>query len=119
MSHLFSFLKRHRWTAAASVSALSSLLVPSAWAQSVGSVQQDHQATLQVSQARTPVPPVAYRSVFADLPQGVESTTLDWKAANATVGQFKRGHADLLKWEQEQAAKGRTVLPKPAVGEKP
>ena len=38
-----------------------------------------------------------------DLPQGVETTALDWKAANAAVGQFKRGHADLLKWEQEQA----------------
>ena len=23
----------------------------------------------------------------------------DWKAANEAVGQFKRGHADLLKWE--------------------
>jgi hypothetical protein len=33
----------------------------------------------------------------------VEQTSLDWKKANADVGQFKRGHADLLKWEQEQA----------------
>lgn len=119
MFHSFSFSKRSRWSAAASVIALSALFVPNALAQAVGSVQQDRQATLQASQARTPVPPVVYRSVFADLPQGVESTTLDWKAANANVGQFKRGYADLLKWEQEQAAKGRAVPAKPVVGEKP
>lgn len=127
MFHSFSFSKRSRWSAAASVIALSALFVPNALAQAVGSVQQDRQATLQASQARTPVPPVVYRSVFADLPQGVESTTLDWKAANANVGQFKRGYADLLKWEQEQAAKARTapanVAPgtkaQPATGDKP
>jgi hypothetical protein len=26
-----------------------------------------------------------------------------WRDANAAVGQFPRGHADLLKWEQQQA----------------
>ena len=109
MSYLFSFLRRSRWIAAASVIAFSAIFLPNAWAQAVGSVQQDRQTTLQASHARTPVPPVAYRSVFVDLPQGVESTTLDWKAANANVGQFKRGYADLLKWEQEQAAKTRTA----------
>jgi hypothetical protein len=119
MFYPFSFLRRRRWIANASVIALSALVLPNAGAQAVGSVQQDRQATLQASQARTPVPPVAYRSVFADLPQGVESTALDWRAANANVGQFKRGHADLLKWEQAQAAKARTEPSKPAAGEKP
>jgi hypothetical protein len=76
-----------------------------AQAQAPGSVRLDPSPTLRASQASTPVPAVVYRSVFADLPQGVEDTVLDWKAANAAVGQFKRGHADLLKWEQEQAHK--------------
>lgn len=49
------------------------------------------------------VPRVAYRSVFADTPTGVETETVDWKKANADVGQFRRGHADLLKWEEERA----------------
>lgn len=119
MFHTFSFSNHSRWIATASVIAFNTMLVPNARAQAVGSVQQDHQATLQAAQARTPVPPVAYRSVFADLPQGVESTTLDWKAANANVGQFKRGYADLLKWEQEQAAKGRAAPAKAGVGDKP
>ena len=74
-------------------------------AQAVGSVPMDSALTLQASQPSSPVAPVAYRSVFADLPQGLEQTPIDWKAANASVGQFKRGHADLLKWEQDQARK--------------
>ena len=55
------------------------------------------------------VPAVRYRSVFADTPAGVEAQSLDWKKANAEVGQFPRGHADVLKWEQSQ--------PKAAVAE--
>ena len=78
-------------------------------AQAPGNVRLDPTPTLQASQANTPVPAAAYRSVFTDLPQGVEETVLDWKAANAAVGQFKRGHADLLKWERDQARQ-----PKPA-----
>lgn len=33
--------------------------------------------------------------------QGVDPLPeVDWKKANETVGTFKRGHADILKWEQ-------------------
>ena len=57
-----------------------------------------------------------YRSAFAGVPTGVEQTRVDWKKANADVGQFKRCHADLLKWEREQAkaaqpASGSTPAP--------
>jgi len=48
------------------------------------------------------LPPVAYRSVFASTPAGMEMQASDWKEANAQVGQFRRGHADVLKWEQAQ-----------------
>jgi len=98
-----------------SVAALAGAGTLAAQAQAPGSVRLDPSPTLQASQASTPVPAVVYRSVFADLPQGVEDTLLDWKAANAAVGQFKRGHADLLKWEQEQA---RTPAP-PTRGAQP
>ncbi len=59
------------------------------------------------------VPRAAYRSVFADTPTGVEAEQADWKKANAEVGQFRRGHMDLLKWEEERA---RTA-PAPATGD--
>ena len=48
------------------------------------------------------VPPVVYQSVFNQSPVGVETKTVDWKKANAEVGQFKRGHVDILKWEESQ-----------------
>jgi hypothetical protein len=102
---IFSFVPRHPCMAWV-IGLLSSFAVATpAMAQAVGSVRLDRLPTLQASQASTPVPPVVYTSVLDDLPKGVETTTLDWKAANANVGQFKRGYADLLKWEQEQADK--------------
>jgi hypothetical protein len=55
------------------------------------------------------VPRVEYRSVFQGVPAGVEEETLDWKKANAQVGQFPRGHVDLLKWEEAQG--GKAVAP--------
>lgn len=64
---------------------------------------QDAQDTLSAAQASTPVPALLYRSVFTDLPKGVETDAQDWKAANAAVGQFRRGHLDLLKWERAQS----------------
>ena len=50
------------------------------------------------------VPPVVYRPVFDGTPTGIETRTGDWKRANATVGDFRRGHIDLLKWEEAQPA---------------
>lgn len=59
--------------------------------------------TLQASDAASPVPPLEYRSAFANLPRGVEQGSGDWKAANKAVGQFQRGHIDLLNWEKARA----------------
>lgn len=61
------------------------------------------------------VPTVQYRSVFIDTPKGVETDTLEWKAANAEVGQFTRGHIDILKWE---AAQPKPPTPEPATATK-
>lgn len=62
-------------------------------------------AQARVTDPTAPVPPVVYQSVFADTPKGVETQTIDWKKANAEVGQFKRGHVDILKWEEAQTQK--------------
>ena len=59
-------------------------------------------AQASVTEPAAPVPAVLYRSVFADTPTGVEMESIDWKAANAEVGQFKNGHVDILKWEAAQ-----------------
>ena len=57
------------------------------------------------------VPPVVYQSVFNQSPTGVETKSVDWKKANAEVGQFKRGHVDILKWEESQAKDKPTGKP--------
>lgn len=62
--------------------------------------------------AAAAVPATAYRSVFDDLPKGVEEEMVDWKKANADVAQFPRGHIDLLKWEE--ANPGAAPRPQPA-----
>jgi len=62
---------------------------------------------------------VPYRSAFDGLSRGVEEGTLAWKAANAEVGRFPRGHIDLLKWEQAQAARGGSLAPAPAAAADP
>jgi hypothetical protein len=52
----------------------------------------------------TPAPPLQHHSVTRGLATGVEPGPADWVQANAAVGQFPRGHVDLLKWEQAQDA---------------
>lgn len=61
----------------------------------------------------TPVPRITYRSVFQDTPTGVEEQAADWRKANADVGQFTRGHVDILRWEQRQAAPPRAPASAP------
>jgi hypothetical protein len=57
------------------------------------------------------VPAVAYRSVFADTPAGVEQETTDWRQANLETARFQRGHVDILKWEGQQAAAAPAPAP--------
>ena len=58
--------------------------------------------TAAVADPGAAVPVPEYRSALAQGPRGVAHDSLDWKAANAEVGRFPRGHADILKWEQSQ-----------------
>jgi hypothetical protein len=60
--------------------------------------------------------PLTYRSAFQDLPAGVEETAVDWKKANAEVARFARGHADWLRWEEQQ---GMSTPTAPAAGAAP
>ncbi|CAN7179049.1 hypothetical protein [Polaromonas sp. LjRoot131] len=74
----------------------------------------DPKPTEQAADPASPVPAARYTSAFAGLATGVETAADDWKKANAAVGQFPRGHADLLKWEQAQDGK-----PAAPAGQKP
>ena len=69
-------------------------------------------AQTNVADPAVPVPAVVYQSVFGHLPTGVEMESVDWKAANAEVGQFRNGHIDILKWE-EALARQKAAAPMP------
>lgn len=60
-------------------------------------------------------PAVPYRSVFDAGPKGVVQETDAWPAANARVGQYTRGHGDILKAEEAQAAPRTQGAPAPGV----
>jgi len=63
---------------------------------------------------------IRYRSAFEYGPRGGVQAHDDWPAANARVGQFARGHSDILKAEQAQAADLPASRPSaPAPGAKP
>ena len=62
-------------------------------------------ATEAVVDPAAPVPAVLYRSVFVGTPAGVETGEVDWRKANDEVGQFRRGHVDILKWESLHGGK--------------
>lgn len=56
-----------------------------------------------------PVPPPTYRSAFTPGASAApETAASDWRAANARVAEFPRGHLDLVKWED---AKGSGAIP--------
>lgn len=57
-----------------------------------------------VADPAAPVPAPRYHPALAPDGRPPMQDRTDWKAANAQVGQFTRGHSDLLKWEQTQGA---------------
>ena len=77
-------------------------LLPSASAQT-------HAARPPVADPAAPVPAPRYRPAFATPAGKADPAPADWKDANAEVGQFRRGHADILKWEEAQTPSQRVA----------
>ena len=61
-----------------------------------------------------PVPRLEYRSVLPASPTDLADPAVPWSQANQDVARFPRGHADLLKWEENQAAPPRPAASTPA-----
>ena len=69
--------------------------------------------------ARVASPPPAHQPLHPQpLPQA-QPTAADWRAAHAAVGEFPRGHADILAWEARQGAAAERAAPKGAHGATP
>lgn len=58
-----------------------------------------------------PVPAPVYRSVFGPEDHIGGAPPQDWRQANADVARFPRGHADIVRWESEQARTAATASP--------
>ena len=62
----------------------------------------------RVADPATPVAAPLYQSAFGASGQGLVTDLQPWAEANATVGQFQRGHMDIVRWERAQEAAART-----------
>lgn len=69
-----------------------------------------HSAPPYEPAAPVPAPRYAPLPLLGTTPQLGE---IDWRQANETVGQFTRGHIDVLRWESENPASGQAE-PAPA-----
>ena len=65
-----------------------------------------------VADPASATPALPYQPLAAS--GGVETTQTPWRDANAAVGAFPRGHADLLRWEAGQSAQANQPAAKPA-----
>ena len=100
LNHLIKTL-----TIAKAVGLLALLLnSPAAHTQHAAYPRANPQPALQAASPQAQVPVANYQNAMRGLPQSVESQSTDWRSANDTVGQFKRGHIDLLKLENAPPA---------------
>ena len=63
-----------------------------------------------------PVPAVPYQAMPAAGASALVRELDDWKAVNATVGQYPRGHHDIVKWERAQTSAPRQPQAAPPEG---
>jgi len=75
----------------------------------LGLAQTLPQQAAAAAAPQVPVPAIPYHPLEAVGASALVQALDDWKAANATVGQF-RGHNDIIKWERAQEA-GRPKTP--------
>ncbi|MFN3375033.1 MAG: hypothetical protein ACK40S_00555 [Burkholderiaceae bacterium] len=61
-------------------------------------------AQAPAADARHAAPTLAHRALFPRPLPNAQPTDSDWHAANATVGAFVRGHADIVAWEAQNGA---------------
>ena len=69
----------------------------------LGAAQTVQQQAAAAARPQASASPLRYQPMA---PVGASALVVeldDWKAANATVGQYRRGHTDIVKWEKSQA----------------
>lgn len=77
----------------------------------LGAAQTLQQQAAMAANPDTSAPPVRYQPLA---PVGASALVVereDWKAANTTVGQYPRGHRDIIKWEKAQPPTPAAAMP--------
>ncbi len=69
----------------------------------LANAQTLQQQAAAAAQPDAAAPPVRYVPMAPAGASGLMVEREDWKAANATVGQYRRGHMDIVRWEKAQA----------------
>lgn len=80
------------------------------WSPLWGNTQTVQQEAAAAVTPSANVPPVRYTPLAPTGASGLAAEGEDWKAANARVGLYRRGHIDILKAERSQ----QPVAPQPA-----
>lgn len=92
----------------AHLAALAAAMASHAWAQA-HSGNAAIPPIAQADSAQAPTAPLRHAPLAAS--GALADGTDDWKAANAAVAQFPRGHADIVRWEAAQHPAGAPAMP--------
>ena len=87
-------------TAIALVAAIAAAASPLAFAQAAPSQSSPPAQDNRVFSPSAPTQPLQHQPLTAS--GDIVTQPGDWKAANAAVAEFPRGHGDVLKWEKAQ-----------------
>lgn len=79
----------------------------------LGPSQTLPQQAAAAATADVPVPAIAYQPLEPVGASALVQELQDWKAANAAVGQYPRGHRDIVKWEKAQLPAPAAAMPTP------
>ena len=82
--------------------ALATAMLGTALSASAADAAQPAPARPAVFDPVAPTAPLHHQALPAS--GSIVDPSGDWKAANAAVARFPRGHADLIRWEKARAA---------------
>ncbi len=77
----------------------------------LGPSQTLPQQAAAAATADAPVPAIVYQPLEPAGASALVQEGQDWKAANAAVGQYPRGHRDIVKWEKAQPPAPAAAMP--------
>ena len=94
-------------TAIVLVAAIAAAASPLAFAQAAPSQSSPPAQDNRVFSPSAPTQPLQHQPLTAS--GDIVTQPGDWKAANASVAEFPRGHGDVLKWEKAQNPATKTT----------